>query len=239
MNPQRCGRLGEGVYFRLEQDMLDPVLIWLSSRVAEVKQEFGVPWGYCDVVGCTLSPDRVLRRLRMGQKAPIGPIERVSLLWQIPDVETGDAVSLEALASVFAPFLSSRRLSQELGVLIDRGFVVTTSTGEFQRQNGWFPLQKRLVAVELKLDRIRDVVCQAARHLAFADESYIALPIESAAALARSRRGEEMRAEGLGLIGVSPNGARTLIRARQSAILDPVVQAHCVERFWQTSVIGS
>ncbi len=41
------------------------------------------------------------------------------------------------------------------------GFIVRTDTQALQKINGWMPLQKRLVAVELKLSRVEEAISQA------------------------------------------------------------------------------
>ena len=225
--------------FRAEQEMLGSVLGWLVHRVSEYKTEFNVPWGYCDVVGCTLSARRTLRRLRLGQKQTIGPLERVSVLWEIPEARSGTAVSLSDLMEKLAPLISPSKLVEELTVLESRGFLKRVEGCAFQRENGWFPLQEKLIAIELKLDRIAEVIEQAERHLLFADESYIALPMSTARAIARSSRKYDLRRRGIGLIGVSANASKTILAAARSRQIDPVVQAHCVERFWRTSLISN
>jgi len=218
--------------FKLEADMVAPVQSWLAQQVSYVKTEFRTPWGYCDLVGCSLNLRQVRKRVRLGQCKSIGSLEKVDLLWQIPDEDTGEFIPLGRLAARYSPWLDYERVASLVGSLEKKKFVIRDRNGCIQKRNGWFPLHKRLIAIELKLTRVEESMWQALRHLAYADESYIALPLPLARKVCRSLRGQELRATGLGLLGVSKNQTRVLIRSTGTTDKDPVLQAHCVERFW-------
>jgi len=224
--------------FRYEGEMLQPIIVWLSTRVTDVKCEFQTPWGYCDVVGCRLDTSRLLRRHALLKKKSIGSIARVGILWEIPETSSGESISLEALAGKFEPFLQYEKLERETETLISKGFVSKDSSGNMRREAGWFPLQQRLVAIELKLSRVSDVIDQASANLAFVDESYIATPMLVARRVMQHRL-HELQTQGIGLIGVERSEATTLLPSEPTSSPDPVVQAHCVERFWQDSFIHS
>ena len=222
--------------FRYENEMLPSVITWLSERVTDVKCEFQTPWGYCDIVGCVLDARRVLKRQALLKRRTIGSISRVSVLWEIPEVGSSEPISAEALLRKFEPFLHRERLDEEVETLVSRGFATRDSSGNIWRESGWFPLQRSVIAVELKLNRVTEVIEQASANLAFADESYIATPMLVARRILRHRR-QELQDEGIGLIGVERTEAMTLLRSEPSSNPDPVVQTHCVERFWQDSFI--
>jgi len=225
--------------FRLEVDMIEPVHSWLSSQVEHVKTEFRTPWGYCDLVGCTLSRRRVSKRLGLHQRESIGSLEKVDLLWQVPDEGSGHSTDAEKLAACYAPWRDSAVVVEDIALLEERGFVVRDSKGGLQKRNGWFPLHKRLIAIEAKLTRVEESMWQAARHLAYADESYVALPSRLAWRTLKSRREGEFRQLGIGLLAVTDQAVRVLIKSRNPSDRDPVLQAHCVERFWRLQVTGN
>jgi hypothetical protein len=119
---------------------------------------------------------------------------------------------------------------------MSEGFVINTDSGELQRLNGWFPLHKRLVAVELKLHRIEEVMSQAQKNLSFATESYVALPKDVAARVSEKRaRWAPFFENGVGLLSVTQRACNLLIPARrQPRAVDNVIQFCCVEKFWRT-----
>lgn len=219
--------------FRCESDMLPPVQAWLVGQVPLVKAEFRAPWGYCDLVGCALNLNRVRTRIRLHQRKPIGSLEKVDLLWQIPNEDSGASIAVEELAARYSPWLDMSDVLSTVAALERRNFVVRTHQGYLQKRNGWFPLHRRLIAVELKLARVEEVMLQAKRHLVYADESYIALPLHLARNLSQGRRGQQLREMGIGLLGTTADQTRVYVKSRNNTERDPVLQAHCVERFWK------
>ena len=95
------------MHFRLECQMTPIVEAWLGSEGLETKSEFPTPWGVCDLVATSLAADRVARRLELRQRQPIGPELRVSLLREIPDADTGQAITRGKLARLMKGLLSS------------------------------------------------------------------------------------------------------------------------------------
>lgn len=225
--------------FHMEAEMIAPVYSWLSQRVEHVKREFRTPWGYCDLVGCSLSPSRVRKRLKLRQRDSIGSIEKVDLFWQIPDEGSGTSISIEELTAYYAPFMSRKNIVDGISSLERRGFVIRDSRGRFQKRNGWFPLHSRLVAVEAKMTRVEESISQAVRHLTYADESYVALPSCLARKTARSGREHEFRNLGLGLLAVTDESVRVLIKSRNFVDRDPILQTHSVEKFWRLHFTSS
>ncbi len=205
-----------------------------------VKKEFPTPWGICDLVGCSLNKNKVKQRVALGQVRSIGSQLRVYLLSLIPDQDEGGSISTSDLHGAFAGYLDEDRIGLELARLIRDRFVEPAGSGSFHKINGWMPLHKRLVAVELKLVRIDDALHQAVNNLGFADESYVALPTETASRLVSRKRDSPFRSKGVGVLAVDPRGCRILVRAiARRSRMDRVVQEHAVERFWQAHVKGN
>jgi len=220
--------------FRYESEMTKPVEDWLLSQGMHVKREYPTPWGICDLVGCSLNKNKVRTRLNLGQKRPIGSQFRVLLLSYIPDKEKDEVVSFAELHRQFASFLDESFIEKELVRLIKDKFVQEVQPGIFQKLNGWFPLHKRIVAVELKLTRISEVISQAHSNLEFADESYVGLPYDNAKHLFTSRDRRQLAEKGIGIIGVHKEGIRVFLRSKFNGDPNPVSAMHCVERFWRT-----
>ena len=219
--------------FGLEKWMTIPALKWLTATPMLVKWEFRTPWGICDLVGVELSQTRVAARISSGQRTSIGPPSRVALLQLIPDASTGRTTDVERLRSQIDEPASI--FERDLRSLCERRFVVRHEDGGLQRLTGWAPLHTRIVAIELKLSRVDEVISQARSHTAFATESFIGLPTDKAVRLANSERAKRLREAGVGLLSVDREEASVLIRPEGHSNPDPVLQMHCVERFWRES----
>jgi len=223
------------VPFALERDMSIPVRRWLRCQRLLIRDEFVLPWGICDFVALSFDKERLRKRLEFGQYRPIGPLHRIELLRRIPEKESGTAVSLRRLQKQANEFSFTAGIDAELRKLIDDRFVVESKNGWFQKLNGWAPLHRRIVAVELKLSRTSEVLSQAASHRAFANESYVAMPAEIAKRIARSGRAAEFRASGVGILAVAPNACKVVLPPSALGVaVEPALQMHCVERFWRT-----
>jgi hypothetical protein len=221
--------------FGLENQMVPSVVGWLKGQGLAVKREFSVPWGICDLVGVKLNPKQVRKRLSYGQKLPVGPPLRLHILSNIPDIDSGLSITQDELQFKLSGYLPHEILKTEIDCLARLKFVTSPRRGQFQKLNGWAPLHKRIVAVELKLSRITEALAQASSNRAFTTESYVALPSALAHRVAKSTRTDEFRRNGIGLLAVFHSSCRRLLPSCCSVeISDEVLQAHCVERFWRT-----
>jgi hypothetical protein len=221
--------------FSLEAQMAFPVVARMREDGLRVKQEFAVPWGICDIVAVQFDTSQVQLRLSYGQTKAIGPPLRLNILSKIPDIQTGKSITIRRLQSESFPYLRVETLSTQLDFLARMKFVKSPKRGLFQKINGWSPLHRRIVAIELKLSRISDAIAQARCNRGFATESYVALPFDRAYRIANSRRAETFRQLGIGLLGVTWNSCYSLLGSSNFAeSCDDILQAHCVERFWRT-----
>ena len=226
--------VSRNMQFDYEHQMVEPAEAWLKSKGLMVKREFPTPWGICDLVGCSFNKHNVKKRLRLGQKKPVGSHLRVMLLSDIPEENEGPPIAPSRLAQMYSDFFDADRIFSELNRLEKDKFVQKTSSGSFYKLNGWMPLQKILVALELKLSRVHDVLHQAIANLEFADESYVGLPMEIAKRLLKSSTASSFVENGIGIVGLNPEGHKVLrspICCRKR--IDPILQAHCIERFWR------
>ncbi|MFC1636691.1 hypothetical protein ACFL5Z_17825 [Planctomycetota bacterium] len=220
--------------------MVEPAEAWLTSKGLMVKREFPTPWGICDLVGCSFNKRNVRKRLRLGQKKPVGSHLRVMLLSDIPEENDRPQITPSQLAETYSDFFDTERIVSELNRLEKDKFVQKTASGSVYKLNGWMPLQKKIVALELKLSRVQDVLHQAISNLEFADESYVGLPMKTASRLARSNTVSPFIEHGIGILGLNRENYKVFrsptCRKKRT---DPVFQSYCVERFWRHYSKGS
>lgn len=95
-----------------------------------------------------------------------------------------------------------------LGDLTDRK-IVGCVAGSYRLEAAWRQPLREVVSVEVKVNDWRRAVAQAGRNRVFSNRSFIALP--EAVAL-RVRREREFRLLGIGIIGVSDDGAARIVR---------------------------
>jgi len=226
--------------FEYEYQMIQPANDWLMSQDLVTKSEFSLPWGICDLVGCSFNKKHIQKRLQYGQTKPIGPQIRVLILSKIPDVHERKSILLNDLRKYFKNSLSLDKISFEANKLISDKFVQITNDGRLQKLNGWVPLQKKIMAIELKLNRIHDVLHQATCNLEFADESFAGLPFEVAHRLIERKKVEHFAQKGIGILGIKSDKCEVLLQPNpMKSKPNPVLQTHCVERFWRTRIKGN
>lgn len=229
--------MGSGQFsaFECEKDMHAPVAKWLARQGCDVKSEFYLPWGVCDLVGVEFDNDKLIARLANNQKYSLGSILNVLIFDALPDVESRTSISLSRLAHRLNSWCDKTNIEQSLQLLQLRGFVLRANNGGFQRLNGWLPLQRRIIAVELKIDRVSVAHFQAKAHRSFADETYVALPEQRAEKLIDTNKRQFFEDTGVGILGVAGNGCQCLLRSvNKSHPVNAVFQAHIAERFWTT-----
>jgi hypothetical protein len=214
--------------------MTQPVRHWLRLENLDVKEEFELPWGICDLVALSFDNSQVKKRLSYRQYRPIGPVHRIELLRHIPDQDSGSAVTLRQLRNLSKPKSFAPPLQHELQSLITNRLIIRNKNGSLQKLNGWAPMHDRIVAVELKLCRISEALAQAVSNCAFATESYVALPATVAERLTKSNRQVEFGRAGVGILGVSTTTCKVVLPASCQIDPDVTLQMHCVERFWRT-----
>jgi hypothetical protein len=223
--------------FRFEREMANSARAWLERQGLMVKEEFYTPWGICDFVGVKLNRKQVHKRLQLGQKHAIGPLIRLDILTAVPEADTGGSTTLEELAHKYQDLLAATEVCAEIEKLITGKFVWVGEHGTLHKVNGWVPLHNRLVALELKLNRVEEALGQAISHQAFAEESFVGFPTGLAERIAASPRGARFLAEGVGIVSVGKTRCRILLRPEtRRHLLDPTLQMHCVERFWRTRI---
>jgi hypothetical protein len=174
-----------------------------------------------------------MRDVDLGRLKQLGSLTRAALLFRIPDDR---AMTLRRLVRECAPTIAEQSVIEHTTRLVADGFV--RCTGDcLQRVNGWVPLHKQLLAVELKLRRVEEAMYQALNNLAFADQSYIGLPKDLALRVAaKGSRWTSFLEQGVGVLAVTSRDCFIVMHSKdRSSILDPVIQFHCVEKLWRSS----
>ena len=234
------GLIEEVVEFSIEAEMTKPATRWLKSQGLLVKSEYTTPWGICDLVGVLPDKKKVKKRLKLGQKRPVGPPWRLQLLHMIPDEAAGTAITHGRLQKSLGPSVSKDRLAFDIHYLIQNRFIHETRCQTYQKRNGWMPLCERTVAIELKLHRIDDVVHQAISNLKFAPESYVGMPAAIAHRIGSGKRREDFRHAGIGLLAVERTRCQVLIAPNpRIAGTAYFLRDHCAERFWQSHIVDN
>ncbi len=226
--------------FFQESEMTPFAAAWLRKQGFSVKEEVSLPWGISDLIGVSLDSDRVKKRIGLKQRETVGPISRIDLLLSLPDVEERKSVTLNALLAKFAGLMSAEEILAELAVLAKKRFVRVNGKGAFQKVNGWMPLHDRLVAVELKMDRIDDALTQARKNKELTWESYVGLPTTIAERVLNGKKCADFVVAGVGLLGIGIRGVQKLLSANKVGNRSsPAIEMHCVERFWRTQFTGN
>ena len=225
--------------FRSESEMRGPVERWLVSQGFLTKSEFTLPWGICDLVAVQFREESAKQRVVFRQTQPVRSLELLQLLELMPRRR---AITVAQLRGALMPSRSSSRLDASLQRLKEMRLVSSPRRNQIRKNAPWAPLQRRIVAVEMKLHRVSAALAQASVHLAFADESYVALPSGLAARVLSGGRQQEFLDHGIGLLAVRPERAQVVLRPRtrpRPTDASPVFQAHCAERFWTLWLTGN
>lgn len=157
------------------------------------------------------------------------------MLRLIPDVDTGRRIRASSIFKAFGEVLPDELIAAEIERLVRDRFVKRCGRKSLQKVNGWAPLHRRIVAVELKLSRVTEALLQAKDHLAFADESYIGLPADLAARIQKAPdRWNRYWELGVGLLAVTKTKCR-VVRASKppSASRDEALQMYVTDKFWR------
>ena len=219
-------------FFRSESEMRGPVERWLVSQGFMTKSEFTLPWGICDLVAVQFREESAKQRVVFRQTQPVRSLELIQLLELMPRRR---AITVAKLRGALTPSKSSSQLDANLRRLKEMRLVSSPRRNQIQKHVPWAPLQRRVVAVEMKLSRVTAALAQARPHLYFADECYVALPNDVAARASEGNRKRDFLDRGIGLLGVTPDHVRVLVRPGSyaaGATLNSPLQAYCTERFW-------
>jgi hypothetical protein len=226
--------------FRVEKEMAEPVESWLNNNGYSVKREFSTAWGICDIVAAKPYKTHILHRIHYKQKKPLRSARKINILDVIPDKRTGESISFKNLSNNIKFYSCHDQLLRDLTELEKDNFIICTKQNHYQKLNGWLPLHKQILTVELKLNRISEAVFQAKNNLKFTSQSYVALPYSTSLKIANSSKANYFINAGIGLIGVLPSGCKVFIKATAPiSESDSLIQTLYAERFWEVWLKGN
>lgn len=222
--------------FYTESEMTAPAIRWMEDASLIVKHEFVTPWGKCDLAGLQFDDENVCKRLDLRQTKAVGSVVNAAILLTIPDVESNESTTVEKLHFEHHSWFPEDTIRTAINRLVQDHFVIEYSGGRLQKVNGWLPIHRRLVAIELKLSRVEEVLQQARNNLEFATESFAALPTEIADRVCEHRiRWKHFFDAGVGLLRVSTQRCEVLIPSANPTANQPeALSFYCAEKFWRT-----
>jgi hypothetical protein len=228
------------MHFKYEADMTGPVLNWLRDQNLFIKTEFPTSWGICDIIAVDFNEKHLKIRHQLGQVKSINSVNQFSLIQHIPDIETGKSVTINKLKKLESDTYLSFDIKDQLHKLIKGKFVISHKKGHYQKVNGWMPLFNKIIAIELKLNRINDAIFQASNNLKMATESYVALPHSVANRVNTSPKISHFINNGIGLIAVYPYKCEVLLKPHANIDnIDTAIQSLITERFWKMWLKGN
>ena len=221
--------------FPNELAMCAPLEHWLHSRGFLTKREFSLPWGICDLVAARFPSHQTTQRLESSHAAPLSSLELLQLLDLIPHRTTRRAITTQRLERLLAGSRSPTQVHNDIQRLKTKRLVHFPRRHHVQKLVSVKSLRGRIIAVEMKLNRVTIAIAQASAHLAVADHSYVALPVALAHRLLHSARRHEFYHHRVGLLSVSPIGTNVLISHKPLPPTEPhrLFKRHCIERFWK------
>lgn len=220
--------------FTSEAEMQAVCHDWLRCRYDVVGREFPLPWGICDLVAADFDRERLRGRWADGQRAPLGNRIRARVLISAARSKGLRLTDTHPGSSRQSPVgLNAFDRSPDIDYLQRRGLLTTTATTAKSTLPFWAPCDRRIVAIELKLTRLAEVIRQAKRHRAFAHTVYIGMPLARAEAIACSDAVLPLLNDGLGLLGVSQDSCIELAQPLNEFPSDAASRLHASESLYR------
>jgi hypothetical protein len=196
--------------------------LWPAAQERRVRAERGYGAGVADLVVLDLVEAAIERRLHA--LPPLTHSSEAFVLSRIKSAGPTRAIDVSAVVRRF----SDRTTKKLVDRLCSAGYLERDG-GVVQTHTDITPVVARLVAVEAKLTDWRGAMEQALRYRAFANQTYVALPLALAERIEPTER-EHFRLWRMGLIGVTEYSARILIGCRRTS------PGHADMRFWAEEV---
>lgn len=201
------------------------VKAYFESKGALVAPEISLGWGRADLVAFDLDLKKCRARVRNGQFRSLDRVDHYRALRYMPEVESGEHISVGGLCSQLGRSESYVRAS--LVPFLERaGYAKRVKPGMLAKVNGFIPIAQQVTAIEAKVSDWRKGAIQAKRHRTFANKVYLAI------ASAYSHRVDQKLLErhGIGLISVSQTEVTELVASPYQTPLDG--DRHCFAAEW-------
>ncbi|MFA5000818.1 MAG: hypothetical protein WC531_01130 [Candidatus Paceibacterota bacterium] len=201
------------------------------------KKELGVGYGVADLV--LFRPDfgNCLKRLAHKQFKPLLNEAYFCVFNLLPDADKYKMpMSFKELKEQ-TDYSSSFLKYQLIKNLKKARYVKETSDGYYFKVNGWLPVGKELIAIEAKLKDWKRGFYQANRYKTFADQTYLAVPPNTAKLVDHSL----LIKQGVGLISFDAETGKKkiLVKAEVKKALSESKRNFATEFFWNRSLIKS
>jgi biotin operon repressor len=136
--------------------------------------ELNLGYGRADIVAFRINPARCRARFANGQLRSVDRLEHYILLRLLPELETGNAISLDQLSDKLE-FSASHIRTKLLSFLIRFGYAIEVEPRRYAKINGFVPVTDEIIAVEAKVKDWRKGAIQAKRYQVFANRVFLAL----------------------------------------------------------------
>jgi len=208
------------------------VVAWVKAHFeavgAFVAPELSMGWGRADLVAFELDLEKCRARIRNGQFRSLDRADHYRALRHMPELESGDHVSIGALSVYLGRSASYVRAS--LVPFLERaGYAKRVGPGMLAKVNGFIPIAQKVIAIEAKVSDWRKGAIQAKRHRCFANRVYLALASEYVHRVDL----ELLQRHGIGLIAASSTRVDELLESPAMPPTDPDRHSFSAEWLWR------
>jgi hypothetical protein len=201
---------------------------YYEAAGAFVATERSLGWGRADLVAFRLDPEKCRARFANRQFRALDRADHYRVLRHIPDVDSGDHVSLAMLCGELGRSPSYVRAAL-LSFLERAGYIIRVRPGAYAKVNGFIPIAREVIAVEAKVSDWRKGAIQAKRHRSFANRVYLAI----AAAYSHRVHTDLLRRHGIGLLSVSRGTVEEVLESPPLPPLDHDRHSYSAEWLWR------
>lgn len=197
------------------------------------KRELGVGYGIADLVLVKkdlVDSSNCSTRINYNQVSTIPNVDYFKILKKIPDIHS-DGAPVSTSCIVEEVRLSKAFVQYNaLKYLTENKFVLEISKNRYYKVNGWLPIAREVVAVEVKLKDWRRGYRQANRYKSFAHKVFLALPSSEA----KKVDIDVLKECNVGLISyfAGENKKKILYAPRAEKVLNSHMCARALEYFW-------
>lgn len=201
---------------------------YYEASGAFVATERSLGWGRADLVAFRLDLDKCRARFENRQFRALDRADHYRVLRCIPDVQTGNQVSLAVLCGELG-----RSPSYVRGALVSflerAGYIIRVRPAAYAKVNGFIPIAREVIAVEAKVADWRKGAIQAKRHRSFANRVYLAI----AAEYIHRVQLDVLRRHGIGLLSVCRATVTEVLESPLQAPLDSDRHSFSAEWLWR------
>lgn len=228
MSEERTRASSSPAKARPEARVVARVKTYFEAAGAFVAPELSLGWGRADLVAFELDREKCRARVRNGQFRSLDRADHYRALRHMPELESGEHVSVAELCERLGRSASYVRAS--LVPFLERaGYAKRVGPGQLAKVNGFIPIAQRVIAIEAKVSDWRKGAIQAKRHRSFANRVYLALSSD----YVHRVQLEVLRKHGIGLLSASGFGVVEILASPDMPPLDPDRHSFSAEWLWR------